>query len=577
MPQVSPAWPAERIEAVRFRPTPNPWGRHDRGSAATVETADGDVTITLSGIPPSEAVRRWEGRNPLFGLSGSLGGEDTRSSGLGWVVGRLLTFIAVLAVIVGLALTADEETVVAGALAVMIGSVAAYGGVALARWSSRRQEQIRAEGKVVAIPTPSATPPNLTAWLREPTVLLTGLSFAGGLLITLGLIVGAAQGQTVDSPFDRADELRMGDEGTFTVIRDGEIIVVPIEELETALEAERFVEPSPTAAPTTTAAVSPLVVPTAQPVPTGACDPTPYSDPRVVDGRVLVLGGCGVFVADPTGVVEPLADVCGTPFWLDRQAGSGAAPWIVCEGQLVEIDPETGEAIRALAPRTGLERVLFEGDIATLQLVDGGYGVIDASTTEVLWHDEGLSRSVWIATDGQRVFVPHDDGTVVARDARTGQALWQQRFPAVARSMLSDDEWLYVTDLAAGLHALDPATGEIAHEVALGDVGDLRIAADERVVVVEGAGEALVRIFERETFVVIAERATAVPGAPTVIDDGMIVVNAAPGGGLVVYDLGGNELAVDETSSPFVRPAISDGVVYFQTPFDQNLATIGPG
>src|SRR5690606_35902735 len=82
--------------------------------------------------------------------------------------------------------------------------------------------------------------------------------------------------------------------------------------------------------------------------------------------------------------------------------------------------------------------------------------------------DGGTSQPAPLAHGGA-VFVPNNNGTIQALDARTGEIIWEQRLgvnPALRGISLYDDK-LYLTLTNAHLVALEAATGKVSWDVAM--------------------------------------------------------------------------------------------------------------
>ena len=84
-----------------------------------------------------------------------------------------------------------------------------------------------------------------------------------------------------------------------------------------------------------------------------------------------------------------------------------------------------------------------------------------ASDGSLLWrHDLDATTHASPALAADRVFIPTEDGRVIALRADTGEMLWEHRLGAAANEILVADEWLFVGSNDNYLYCLSAQDGE---------------------------------------------------------------------------------------------------------------------
>ncbi len=199
----------------------------------------------------------------------------------------------------------------------------------------------------------------------------------------------------------------------------------------------------------------------------------------------------------------------GHELWVERISGSVSGRAIfdqggliagTDEGELIAFDPDTGErrwtykvqgaVVQAPSPAGGL-----------IYFVDGTNAVyaLDRFTGKWKWqYRRDPPAEFALAGEGRptvsngRVHVGFSDGVLVTLDAKDGAVLWTRdlapehdRFQDVDAAAVVVDGRLYAASAAAGLYAMDPATGKVKWSVPMAGVvalqgyeGDLLASLD---------------------------------------------------------------------------------------------------
>jgi outer membrane protein assembly factor BamB len=197
-----------------------------------------------------------------------------------------------------------------------------------------------------------------------------------------------------------------------------------------------------------------------------------------------------------------------------------------------------GEMIRALDAADG--KVLWEapsGTVTAPLLVQGGW-VIAASAGRLtafreidgakVWSRESPPQHARPTIEGDNLYVPLDEGRLLALDLRTGSERWT-RFPAkgALSEVLAFPDRVFVGASDKWFYAYDADDGEIDWKVLIGTVLRGRPASDNTRVVITGMDN-LVRAFDRgngrlEWHMPVPYR----PTGPVVIASAVVVPGAA--------------------------------------------------
>jgi outer membrane protein assembly factor BamB len=198
-----------------------------------------------------------------------------------------------------------------------------------------------------------------------------------------------------------------------------------------------------------------------------------------------------------------------------------------------------GETIHALDAGDG--RGLWEapsGTVTAPLLVQGGW-VIAASAGQLsafreidgakIWSHESPPQHVKPAIEGDNLYVPLDDGRLLALDVKTGAERWQ-RFPAkgTLSEVLALPKRVFVGAADKTFYAYDADAGEIDWKFPIGTLLRGAPASDNARVVITGRDN-LVRAFDRWNGKL--EWHTAVPyrpTAPAIVGSAVVVPGVAP-------------------------------------------------
>ncbi len=170
----------------------------------------------------------------------------------------------------------------------------------------------------------------------------------------------------------------------------------------------------------------------------------PVSQPAVGDGLV--------FVVEPAALTA-FSEATGSVVWRVPMKEPLAVPLVWDNGWL----------IGATAAGSILAFRATDGDLLWRQDIDGGVHARPA-----------------LAAD--RIYVPADDGRVIAMRVDTGARVWDRRIGGQPNDVLALDERVYVGSTDNYFYAIEAATGAIAWRWPTGaDVVGLPIADDRRV------------------------------------------------------------------------------------------------
>lgn len=190
----------------------------------------------------------------------------------------------------------------------------------------------------------------------------------------------------------------------------------------------------------------------------------------------VALAGGGVYARNGDGFLYAVESGTGAERWrvqLSEPAGSLAVPLV---GNSLVYAAGGDGAIRALAIGTGAERwrqpanaearpVLVAGLVVATATQDS-IAAWDATTGAVRWTRSTGPVCYGLAADADNVYVPREDGVVMALDARTGRDLWQVggRDPIVADLAVYGSK-VYVERLDGSIAAIASTDGAVRWRV----------------------------------------------------------------------------------------------------------------
>lgn len=172
-----------------------------------------------------------------------------------------------------------------------------------------------------------------------------------------------------------------------------------------------------------------------------------------------------------------------TPLLVDMPGGESELV-VTLRGQVIGVDPTNGQRlwhcrgvddymVPSAVAHEGVVYALLGRDGTVLAIRAGGRG--DVSNTHVLWRvSKGRNVASPVYFQGHLYFVTEDIGVVRCLDAKTGQAVYEQRLqpapgPVYASPLLADEK-LYYVSRERGVYVL--AAGPRFELLAHNDLGD---------------------------------------------------------------------------------------------------------
>ncbi len=265
-----------------------------------------------------------------------------------------------------------------------------------------------------------------------------------------------------------------------------------------------------------------------------------------------------VWTGSSSGWLECLGAAGGDPLWRRRLDGtiSGHAAFArglvlvgTDEGKLLAVDADTGATRWEYRVAGAITKApVIQGD--AVYFVDGANALYALGIDgEWRWQyrrdapaEFALVGEARPALSGGRIHVGFSDGRLVTLDAADGAVVWERdlspehdRFQDVDASPVIVGDLLLAASAAAGLYALDPATGEIRWTVPMGGIlqtaevdGDVLVAVDGgRVLRLDGRTGAT-------RWQTQLGHTVGAPGAPVVV--GPLVAVATSKGALYLLD-----------------------------------------
>jgi outer membrane protein assembly factor BamB len=189
--------------------------------------------------------------------------------------------------------------------------------------------------------------------------------------------------------------------------------------------------------------------------------PAPPSAPAAVDAErayVPLRSGHLSALSLGTGTVAwavPVEGIHGSP-----EAGGGLV-FVALPTRLEARDAATG-TVRWHAEMPGPAGPLFWDNGWLLATgADGEATMYRAASGDVLWRQSlGGPASARPAAGGSTLYVPLEDGRLLALDLATGVASWERRLPAAPTSIRPLDDRLFVGGADKFLYCLDTRSGE---------------------------------------------------------------------------------------------------------------------
>ena len=190
---------------------------------------------------------------------------------------------------------------------------------------------------------------------------------------------------------------------------------------------------------------------------------------------------------DAPPVVRPAAD--RTHLYLPLRQGQliavavadGLMQWSI--DQPVSVPPvvagdtlfvATGRELRALNTQTGRAqwRIEFETDVSAPLVWEADWLIVGLTNGDVLAYQGSDARPVWrlrlsvpmrIAATiaGDRLYLPLEDGRVMALDLLTGELLWERRFDGTLAPILALDDRLFLGTTDNFFYCVSPVDGRI--------------------------------------------------------------------------------------------------------------------
>ncbi len=247
------------------------------------------------------------------------------------------------------------------------------------------------------------------------------------------------------------------------------------------------------------------------------------------------------------------------------------------EGRLIALDPDTGSEVWSYAVQSPIVQApIVETD--AIYFVDGSNGVY-ALERNGKWRWQyrreppaefalmGEGRPV---VGGGRLHVGFSDGMLVTLDARDGAVIWtrdlspeHERFQDVDATPILAGGLLLAASAAAGLYALDPATGDIRWTLPMDGIQHAAPVDDDVVISLDNG-----RVMRLDGQTGRARWRTSLgdagaPGEPTVVA-GLVAVTTTRGGLHLLDARTGRPLQRFEPGSGIhARPAVGvDGSVF---------------
>jgi outer membrane protein assembly factor BamB len=214
-----------------------------------------------------------------------------------------------------------------------------------------------------------------------------------------------------------------------------------------------------------------------------------------------VTDGEQIFVVLKSGVVASHRVSDGTLAW---QTSLRSNQSVAVEGGRVYV--AAGEAIHALKAADGSPAWMAPSGTVTAPLLAHEGWLIAATASRLtafrtsdgskVWARETSAQHVRPTIEGDNLYVPLDDGHLLALDLRTGANRWVKHFKGAASEVLAFSDRIYVGSADKWFYCFDAGDGRLEWKTRLGAVLRGRPAADDRHVFVTSMDNTL-RAYDR--------------------------------------------------------------------------------
>lgn len=214
-----------------------------------------------------------------------------------------------------------------------------------------------------------------------------------------------------------------------------------------------------------------------------------------------VIDGEQIFVVLQSGVVASHRVSDGTLAW---QASLRSNQPVAVEGGRVYV--AAGEAIHALKAADGSQAWIAPAGVVTAPLLAhegwiiaataSGLTAFRSSDGSTVWSRETSAQHTRPTIEGDNLYVPLDDGHLLALDLRTGGNRWVKHFKGAASEVLAFSDRIYVGSADKLFYCFDAADGELEWKTRIGAVLRGRPAATDRHIFVTSMDNTL-RAYDR--------------------------------------------------------------------------------
>lgn len=214
-----------------------------------------------------------------------------------------------------------------------------------------------------------------------------------------------------------------------------------------------------------------------------------------------VADGEQVFIVLQSGVVASHRVSDGTQSW---QVPLRSDQPVAVEGGRIYVT--AGDAIHALNAADGSPVWIAPSGAVTAPLLAHEGWVIAATATGLaafrssdgskVWSRETSAQHARPTIEGDNLYVPLDDGHLLALDLRTGANRWVKHFKRAPSEVLAFSDRIYVGSADKWFYCFDAADGELEWKTRIGAVLRGRPAADDRRVFVTSMDNTL-RAYDR--------------------------------------------------------------------------------
>jgi outer membrane protein assembly factor BamB len=277
-----------------------------------------------------------------------------------------------------------------------------------------------------------------------------------------------------------------------------------------------------------------------------------------------VIAGPRVFLVLQSGVVAAHRLSDGGEAWrielrTERPVAADGPRVFVASGEAIHaLDAETSDVLwRAPIGAVTSPLVAHEGWVVATAAA--GITALRAADGSVVWTRTIGAQRERATIEGDNLYVPLEDGRVVALDLQTGAERWSRHFAGAASEVLAFADSLYVGSADRNFYCLDADDGETSWKFWIGATLRGPPAADAVRVFVTSLDNAL-RAFDRRNGALrwhesIPFRATT--GGPSVV--GSMVVVSGPAAELLAFEAAngrrGGQIALP--AAPVVPPAFA--------------------